>query len=227
MVFSVDLNDNAVKNTSSRHVRNRTSRPRSPETRDRRVQKTKTSLRDALIGLAGEKPYNTIAVKEILHRANVGRSTFYTHFADKDELLESGIHEVLRSIHVQPEARDTPERIVSFSLPILESIDQHRRLTGRRMAREGRDAMHTRLKDVVANLIMEDVRAATNRTELAAPVPADLVARHVASTFVLVLDWWLDRDVSLSPAEVDARFRVLVQSSLADICGRHPNPRGG
>jgi len=39
-----------------------------------------------LIDLAHEKPYDSIAVKEILDRANVGRSTFYTHFQDKHEL---------------------------------------------------------------------------------------------------------------------------------------------
>jgi hypothetical protein len=42
------------------------------------VRRTKASLHDALIGLAREKPYPSIAVKEILDRANVGRSTFYT-----------------------------------------------------------------------------------------------------------------------------------------------------
>jgi AcrR family transcriptional regulator len=57
------------------------------------VQRTKSSLHNALIGLAREKPYPSIAVKEILDRANVGRSTFYPHFRDKDDLLESGIHE--------------------------------------------------------------------------------------------------------------------------------------
>src|SRR5262245_53483333 len=102
----------AVKNTKSRPVRNGTSGPDRPATRDRRVQRTKTSLHDALIGLAIEKPYPSIAVKEILDRANVGRSTFYTHFRDKDDLLESGIHEVLLSMHDGP-ARST--RSTGFS----------------------------------------------------------------------------------------------------------------
>ena len=87
-------------------MRNRTSGANRPETGDRRVQRTKTSLRAALIGLAREKPYDSIAVKEILDRANVGRSTFYAHFRDKKDLLESGIHEMLRSVHGRPRVRD-------------------------------------------------------------------------------------------------------------------------
>ena len=54
---------------------------------DRRIQKTKNLLHQALGSLIREKPYDAIVVKEILDRANVGRSTFYTHFRDKDELL--------------------------------------------------------------------------------------------------------------------------------------------
>src|SRR5262245_49469875 len=99
---SVDLNSALVKNTRSTDVRNRTSGPNRSKTPDRRVQRTKTSLRNALMGLAREKPYPSIAVKEILDRANVGRSTFYTHFRDKDELLHSGIYEMLRSIRALP-----------------------------------------------------------------------------------------------------------------------------
>lgn len=70
-----------------------------PEKRpqDRRIQKTRALLRGALAELIGEKPYEEIVVKEILSRANVGRSTFYTHFGDTDELLLSCIHDVVRS----------------------------------------------------------------------------------------------------------------------------------
>jgi AcrR family transcriptional regulator len=52
-------------------------------------------LRAALVCLIAEKPYDSIVVKEILDRANVGSSTFYIHFRDKDDLLVSGIQEML------------------------------------------------------------------------------------------------------------------------------------
>jgi len=56
---------------------------------DRRVQKTRKLLQDALIELVAEKGYETITIQELLERANVGRSTFYAHFQDKDQLLYS------------------------------------------------------------------------------------------------------------------------------------------
>jgi AcrR family transcriptional regulator len=47
------------------------------------------------MSLISEKAYDAIVVKEILDRANIGRTTFYTHFRDKDELLASSIQEML------------------------------------------------------------------------------------------------------------------------------------
>ena len=59
--------------------------------KDRRIQKTKALLHEALFSLIVEKNYESIVVNDILDRANVGRSTFYMHFGDKDELLVSGM----------------------------------------------------------------------------------------------------------------------------------------
>src|SRR5262249_62033811 len=100
-----------------------------PETRskDRRVQRTQSLLREALGSLLHEKDYDSISVREILDRANVGRSTFYMHFRDKDELLVSGMHDMLRSARsaAPPSAAKPHDRIVGFSLPIFEHIHQH------------------------------------------------------------------------------------------------------
>src|ERR1700737_4317442 len=93
---------------------------------DRAVQKTQTLLREALVSLIREKSYDSIAVKEILDRANVGRSAFYMHFKDKDDLLVSGIHDMLRSVHATalPSSVKRYDTLTSFSLPIFEYHDQ-------------------------------------------------------------------------------------------------------
>jgi len=167
------------------------------------------------MGLAREKPYASIAVKEILDRANVGRSTFYTHFRDKDELLESGIYEMLRSLRARPRTGSLSDRLVAFSLPILEHIADHRRATAAQITREGRAVMHEHLQGVLKTLIADELETATSFGQAEPQISRDLVARHVASTFVLVLDWWLERDVALTAVEIDARFRALVLPTLA------------
>lgn len=60
------------------------------ETVDRRVQKTKRILSEALIALILEKGYEKVTVRDIIDKANVGRSTFYSHYEDKDQLLLAG-----------------------------------------------------------------------------------------------------------------------------------------
>ena len=65
-----------------------------PAATDRRVRRTRKLLRDALLALMAERGYESITVQDILDRANVGRSTFYTHFYDKEDLLLSGLEEI-------------------------------------------------------------------------------------------------------------------------------------
>src|SRR5260221_6369465 len=98
------------------------------QSEDRRIHKTKRLLREALFSLIGEKDYDSIVVKEILDRADVGRSTFYAHFNDKDELLVSGIHDLINSVQATelPRTAKPYEQMIRFSLPLLERIDQHR-----------------------------------------------------------------------------------------------------
>ena len=56
---------------------------------DRRILRTRDTLGEALVGLIREKPFDEITVQEILDRAGVERSTFYTHYRDKDDLFRA------------------------------------------------------------------------------------------------------------------------------------------
>ena len=56
---------------------------------DRRVRRTRRILLDAFIALVLERGYDGLTVQDILDRADVGRSTFYAHYRDKETLLLS------------------------------------------------------------------------------------------------------------------------------------------
>jgi AcrR family transcriptional regulator len=188
-------------------------------TKDRRIQKTEALLREALAALIHEKPYDDIVVKEILDRANVGRSTFYTHFRDKDDLLLSGIEDMLRSARPagggQVPAKPC-DGMVWFSLPILEHIEKHRRAGQASIGRRGRRAMHEHLQQAIMELIEDEVRTALRRSRrIAGHASPELLVRWIASTFVLVLNWWVESDSPLSAREADSLFRGLIEPSLA------------
>jgi AcrR family transcriptional regulator len=187
------------------------------QVKDRRIQKTNNLLHEALGSLIREKPYDAIVVQEILDRANVGRSTFYTHFRDKDELLVSGIHDMLRSVHATelPFSGKRYERIIRFSLPIFEHIHQHRHTGAAKMGTRGRAIIHEHLQRVLAQLIADDVSKDFQGRRKTGQIPPDLIVRYVASTFILVLNWWVETGSPLPPKEVNDLFRALILPSLA------------
>ncbi len=74
---------------------------------DRRAVKTKKYLADALKELILEKEYDAITIQEIIDRANVGRSTFYTHYESKEQLLVGNINFQEKLIHA-PENENSP-----------------------------------------------------------------------------------------------------------------------
>lgn len=170
--------------------------------RDRRSRRTDALLRGALGALIREKPYEGIGVMEILNRANVGRSAFYSHFAGKDDLLCSCIHEVLRA-GAKPQGD-----ILWFGLPIFAHIEGHRAAGGTALDPGDLRAVHEHLFDPIAELIGGEVSKALR-------IPADLLVRWIASTFVLVLNWWVESDPRLPAREADGLFRTLVEPSLA------------
>lgn len=190
-------------------------------TKDRRVEKTVALLRSSLGALMTEKPYKDIAVKEILNRANVGRSTFYTHFADKDDLLLSCIQAMLGSSgqggwgSVRAKAEGD---VLWFSLPILEHIERHRANRSATTRPPGSQALHQHLQHAITTLIEDDVRVALRRTTRSARhASPTLLVRWIASTFILVLNWWVESERPLPAREADSLFRELIRPSLAKI----------
>lgn len=185
------------------------------------MKRTQGLLHAALASLIHEKAYDAIVVKEILARADVGRSTFYTHFRDKDQLLDSGIRDVLRAGEaVSPPTARAADRVLRFSLPILEHVERYRAAGDAALASGGQPTVHEHLERVLVELVAGDLRhAGGRRPSSERDVPGDLLARHVASTFLLVLTWWLAGARPLPAREVNDLFRALVLPAVTDAVG--------
>ena len=63
---------------------------------DRRVARTRSLLQQALFSLTAEKGYTAITVEDICREADVGRSTFYTHYPDKESSRKATIDDHMK-----------------------------------------------------------------------------------------------------------------------------------
>jgi AcrR family transcriptional regulator len=185
---------------------------------DRRVARTRKALLDALHSLICEKDYDSIIVKEILDRADVGRSAFYTHFCDKDDLLAHGIHDIVGGLPASESQRggSRNDELLWFSKTIFEHVDRQRRTTMHRLGPRGAAILHRRLNQVLVKLIDERLRAEPRKQHQGADrIPSDLLAQYLAGTFVLVLNWWIESKRQIAPHVVNDLFRSLVLPMLA------------
>ena len=84
------------------------------------------------------------------------------------------------------------------------------------MGPRARAIVHEHLQNAVARRITEDVRRyVQGRRKAIARIPQDVLVQYVASTFILVLNWWAASRARLPPTEADALFRTLVVPALS------------
>lgn len=195
------------------------------KTVDRRVQRTQKLLHQALMSLILEKKYESITVQEILDRADVGRSTFYVHFRDKDELLFSGFQYLQGFLEsVQKASAAVPgksyERIIGFSLAMFEHAQEYRRVNRAMLGSSAEVVVRRQIHSVLAAMVRRELQLEWQRRKRGSgPVSPELLSHFLVSSFVSVLMWWLNSRNPMPPKDIDAAYRRLVLPSLASIFG--------
>src|SRR5438552_14100336 len=151
---------------------------------DRRVQRTRALLQDALMALMVERGYEATTVQDIIDRANVGRATFYAHFADKETLLVSRLEDLRAMLaHQQQRARG-----LGFSLPMLEHARAHLPLYGAIVGRTSGAFVLQRIHRIIADLAALDLKTLGLK---ATPERPGLATEYIAGAFMAVPTWWV------------------------------------
>jgi AcrR family transcriptional regulator len=173
---------------------------------DRRVARTRALLQDALITLVPERGYAPITVEDICEKANVGRSTFYTHYAGKEELRSATIDEHLRLLgNRQPSAQPETSSPFEFSRPMFEHAHALRSLHRALLASSG-DTIHDKFRERIRRAVRSELIA---RRIDEAGGSLEVAVQFISGAFLAVLAWWIAADTSLSPAQVDALFQQM------------------
>jgi len=180
---------------------------------DRRVQRTRKLLQDALIGLILEKGYEAVTVQDIIDRADVGRSTFYAHFLDKQQLLLSTLEQLRAFLAQQQQAAltaagDPGKPRLGFSLAMFQHAQSHHRLYQAIVGKQSGAIVQQHIQLILADLVRDEIAALMPRSS-PSPIPLDVVVQYTVCAFLALLTWWLDQKLPCSAEEADRMFRAL------------------
>ncbi len=189
----------------------------TPKAEDRRVQRTRKQLQDALMDLILEKGYEAVTVQDIIDKANVGRSTFYAHFLDKQQLLMSGFEQLHTSLALQRAAvtqSGEEGRTLGFSLAVFEHAQCHYRIFKATLGKQSGAIVHDQMRRVLADFVRDEL-AALGPHGASSQIPLDIVVQYTVSSFIGLLTWWLDRQMPCPAEEMDRTFRTLTLPGIA------------
>lgn len=173
---------------------------------DRRTLRTRQALHQALLRLAVEKGYDEVSVADIADAANVGRSTFYAHYTDKDDLLRQGIG-YLRTMLTDPDSDGSDP--LQFSLFLTEHLREQRRLYQAIMQSSAGAIVVASLRDSLCDIVRMGLRSRNGAA------PHEIEVQFVVGAYLAVVTWWLDRGAKEPVESVDEKFRILATRTLA------------
>jgi AcrR family transcriptional regulator len=188
-------------------------RPRKP---DERIRRTQDRLGNALIALILEKPIDEVTVQEVLDRAHVGRSTFYLHFRDKEDLLLSQLERFLETMSTVLSARKEQSHRVVPVAEMFAHIGSQNKLY-RALADSGR--LHD-FFDLAQGYFARGIERRLTESKRLSNLPQREVAARacaLAGSLLSLLRWWLDRGEKESPRAMDELFHRMVWNGVQSL----------
>jgi AcrR family transcriptional regulator len=165
------------------------------------------------MALMHEKRYDRITVQEIIDRADVGRSTFYAQFRNKEDVLVSEIERVLDQLHEQHRASaDDPVDHLLPGVEFFRHVQQTQSFYPALLRGLSSDphylAVHRYLRDQTAQQLA--VIAGSHTLSL----PRDLIADYLAGALLILVHWWLDHGMHYTPEQMEAIVQQFVMPGV-------------
>jgi AcrR family transcriptional regulator len=205
-------------------------RPAATPKIDRRVRRTRDVLGDALVKLMHEKPFEAITVQQVLDRAHVGRSTFYTHFRGKDDLFLSDVEDFFEMIaSLLPRRGEDSNRLVPVREMFAHVAEWHLFYNALVACGKIHDVMEI-AQGYFARSIEERI-AKLPPARAMTPTGRAVRAHALAGALLSMLTWWIQRGMPASAEQMDDLFHQMVWSgvsaSAAEPCSPStvPSPR--
>lgn len=201
---------------------------------DRRIERTRQLLRDALMQLIVEtenedgKSYDAITIQDIADQANVARTTFYLHYKDKDELLFEGMREIYDGLlSVVDWGLENPaEYMTRMGDPTdFLHVAQHADFYRVMLSEKGSASFLMRVRQYLADSLLEQVlRPVVSKMGWQPHVPLELLSYSMAGSLIGTMKWWLDNHMEMPPEEIALRLEQFLYLGLPWALGMSDAP---
>ena len=164
-------------------------------TQDRRITKTRKAIYNAFLQLLNQKDYETITVQEIIDLANVGRSTFYSHYESKELLLNELCKKLFHHLFERIDQLSTYDYLAHIFQHFKRNQDHVSSLLLSKndyFIRQLRNELEHDVYPMVADQL---IQAHPN-------IPHSYLKHLVVSHFIETLSWWLKNGKSYTGQEV-------------------------
>jgi AcrR family transcriptional regulator len=176
---------------------------------DRRVKRTRKLLHEAFIALVIEQGYEKTTIQDILDRADVGRSTFYVHYRDKEALLTANFDSVRDQLERElADIEATGSVDVTLPAALLYEHAYRNQLVYRALCgRQGGALVQRYLRRLIGDLLRKRLRP--QFTQGGVELPADVAAEFYTSAALGLLVWWIDHDFCGDHTWLSGLYREL------------------
>ncbi len=196
-----------------------------PKKVDRRVQRTRRHLGDALMTLILEKGYDAVTIEDITERADLGRTTFYLHYKDKEDLLIKSLESVFDDLTAQIQLMSAEQRAIDQQEPLVLAFQhaaENARLYQIILSGQGGTSLNQRIREYIAGIVGEILSAQYADQLKAATVPLNILTNYIANSLMGMIAWWLESDQPYSVEEMIYYFRLLNNLGVAKALGIQP-----
>jgi AcrR family transcriptional regulator len=180
---------------------------------DARALRTRHLLAEALMSLGAARSVDELDVGEIVQEAGVARSTFYAHFAGKDDFLVRSFVNMIAATEAAVRARYPEREDLLPSLPLFAHVhragDFARRVAQSEIFSAQMAAGEAKLREIVE----------ANLARLKPGWPRDRrseTAVYVAAGFIGLLRWWMQTGLKRTPEDMQAAFDRLTRNAMGD-----------
>lgn len=89
---------------------------------NRSARRTRALIEQAFLELIGQKPIRKVTVQELIDRANIARTTFYLHYHDIPDLVDSVEQTLLDEVRSALEQLDQTPIRVNGEYPTIQAV---------------------------------------------------------------------------------------------------------